>query len=986
MSNLLDKASILLTPTAYNDGSMLSIKPNENLYGTEEVTNGDFATDSNWSKGTGWTISGGKANGNNTTGDLYQENVVESGKKYKVTYTISNYVSGSIRVEFPNNAYSGTLRSANGTYTETILSGGTLVLFDARTSFTGSIDNVSVVEDLSGDFTFSRSSAATRVNAQGLVENVQIISSELVSNGNFSQIGTEEVSNGNFSQIGSELVTNGDFATDSDWTKLNATISGGKGNLDGDGQTSLLYQNILTQNKSYKATFTVSNYNGLGGAAIINSNGDNYYTITENGTFTIFFKHTHSNGLFYFRAINGAIYSIDNVSVKEVGQDWTLQAGWSIGDGVATCDGTNLTQLYQTNVLTQNKLYKVTYSITSHISGGVFAKLGDNILGEINSTVGTYTEYFNFTQANLSFHFRSSNFIGSITNISVKEVGQDWTLGTGWSIGDGEAVATSGASTKLTQSISGLSGKTCKVSFTLSDYGGSGSVRVDFGSVTTDPINTNGEHIVNGTYDNNAFELFKNTGFTGSITNISVKEITDDTDLPRINYEGFSYQDVLGSEEVVNGDFSNGSAGWVGDDATLDVSNNTGKVIVTSNAEAGIKTSGVSSFVQGKQYKLTFDIVNATGGLVSGTIKEYSSSNVVGYWNGVGSYTIYFTYRSSSSQLRWLSSSNVGDILEIDNVSVKEVLGQEVVPNSGCGSWLLEPQSTNLIPYSEDFSQWDLKQGTETLNYGISPDGTQNSTRIVFASSNLQFSEFITTGASTTGSIYIKGVSGETINFGLDSSEGLFTLNGNWQRFEKSGTSTSNKITINTFSGATARDIQVWGAQVEEQSYATSYIPSNGAANTRLQDIATNSGNSTLINSTEGVLYAEIAALSSPVDSPKNITISDGTVNNYVRIEYYQDGRVYGNVYDGTSVAANFVVNQLNFNKVAIQYSSSGSKLYVNGTGVDFASKIFTSNTLNTIQFSSAAADSNYFYGKTKALAVYKEALTDAQLQSLTTI
>ena len=77
-----------------------------------------------------------------------------------------------------------------------------------------------------------------------------------------------------------------------------------------------------------------------------------------------------------------------------------------------------------------------------------------------------------------------------------------------------------------------------------------------------------------------------------------------------------------------------------------------------------------------------------------------------------------------------------------------------------------------------------------------------------------------------------------------------------------------------------------------------------GAASTRLQDIANNSGNSTLINSTEGVLYAEIAALSSPVDSPKNITISDGTVNNYVRIEYYQDGRVYGNVYDGTSVAA----------------------------------------------------------------------------------
>ena len=88
-------------------------------------------------------------------------------------------------------------------------------------------------ENGDGDFTFSRSSAATRVNAQGLVENVQIISSELVSNGNFSQIGTEEVSNGNFSQEGSELVTNGDFATDSNWSLFgsNVSISGGKLNF-----------------------------------------------------------------------------------------------------------------------------------------------------------------------------------------------------------------------------------------------------------------------------------------------------------------------------------------------------------------------------------------------------------------------------------------------------------------------------------------------------------------------------------------------------------------------------------------------------------------------------------------------------------------------------------------------------------------------------------------------------------------------------------
>ena len=66
--------------------------------------------------------------------------------------------------------------------------------------------------DGSGDFDFSRNSAATRVNAQGLVENVQILSSNLVQNGSFSEEGVQEVSNGSFSQEGAELVTNGDFS------------------------------------------------------------------------------------------------------------------------------------------------------------------------------------------------------------------------------------------------------------------------------------------------------------------------------------------------------------------------------------------------------------------------------------------------------------------------------------------------------------------------------------------------------------------------------------------------------------------------------------------------------------------------------------------------------------------------------------------------------------------------------------------------------
>ena len=58
--SLLEKASIVTTPTAYGVGVLNSIKPAYAL-GEELVVNGNFATDSGWIKGTGWSIANGKA-------------------------------------------------------------------------------------------------------------------------------------------------------------------------------------------------------------------------------------------------------------------------------------------------------------------------------------------------------------------------------------------------------------------------------------------------------------------------------------------------------------------------------------------------------------------------------------------------------------------------------------------------------------------------------------------------------------------------------------------------------------------------------------------------------------------------------------------------------------------------------------------------------------------------------------------------------------
>ena len=180
MSNLLEKASIVLTPTAYSDSTLHSIKPLQTL-GSELVTNGGFDTDSNWVKGTGWTISGGTANQDGSNGILRQNNVTSTNTKVKVTFDLTNYGgSGNLQVKIAPNIYALTL-TGNGSYT--VFTDGTNstngdVQIITNSGFVGSIDNVSVKEVIDADFNFTRSTTGSatgigsRENSSGNIESV----------------------------------------------------------------------------------------------------------------------------------------------------------------------------------------------------------------------------------------------------------------------------------------------------------------------------------------------------------------------------------------------------------------------------------------------------------------------------------------------------------------------------------------------------------------------------------------------------------------------------------------------------------------------------------------------------------------------------------------------------------------------------------------------------------------------------------------------
>jgi len=114
------------------------------------VINGDFATDSVWGKGAGWTITNGKARNDGTAGNnnLSQGGLLEVGKSYQITIEVSDFVSGEVEVS-AGGSPRGTM-TANGTYTFNQVASGTVFYIIAKT-FNGSVDNVSVREVTASD-------------------------------------------------------------------------------------------------------------------------------------------------------------------------------------------------------------------------------------------------------------------------------------------------------------------------------------------------------------------------------------------------------------------------------------------------------------------------------------------------------------------------------------------------------------------------------------------------------------------------------------------------------------------------------------------------------------------------------------------------------------------------------------------------------------------------------------------------------------------
>lgn len=356
--------------------------------GRQLVVDGDFATDTVWTKGTGWTIASGVLHSANNTGvgTSTTQIILTLGKIYTVTFTVSNFVSGVVRI-FVGSGSVGTIRTANGTYTETLVCTGntTFSINPSGGNFVGDIDNVSVTE-----VGIPASSAFPTL----------------------------------------ELVKNGGFDWDVAWTKgAGWTISAGAAHASNPNSTIAQALSMIV-GRSYDITFTVSNYVS-GTVRPFCGSGAGGTSRSANGTFTETLTCTTNTTL----SINGGatfVGDIDNVSVvphdglivwdgdfATDSGEWVKGANWTISSGAA--HGANTSVNLSQGCLKQGSMYLITYTILNYSSGTLRPFAGSSGGGATRSANGTYSDAL-VCNGSVNLFFGGGSFTGDLDNVSAIEL------------------------------------------------------------------------------------------------------------------------------------------------------------------------------------------------------------------------------------------------------------------------------------------------------------------------------------------------------------------------------------------------------------------------------------------------------------------------------------------------------------------------------------------------------------------------------------
>ena len=346
----------------------------------------------------------------------------------------------------------------------------------------------------------------------------------------------------------------------------------------------------------------------------------------------------------------------------------------------------------------------------------------------------------------------------------------------------------------------------------------------------------------------------------------------------------------------------------------------------------------------------------------------------------------------------------------------------------GCPHHILENSATNLVTYSEDFSNsyWALQRVSILSNNEIAPNGTLTATKFTEDTSNNSHQTrpssviSLNIGQAYTFTCFakkserkefrIENVGQYGVYFDLengtrveDSASQIINseikeLSNGWYKCSvtiKETSRTADYIYLQiakdgskSYQGDGSSGIYIYGAMLEQSSYSTSYIPTNGSAVTRSAETANGSGDAATFNDSEGVLMAEI-----------NFKNQFG-VSRYLGLHGLNASNrvIIGNSANTSDLTCFVISNGSNLfqktislsdistsHKIVLKYKTNDFALWVNGFELEVGSVGDTSNgSLNELSFVGVVPSTQPFYGKTKQVQYFDSTLTDSELEQLT--
>jgi hypothetical protein len=340
---------------------------------------------------------------------------------------------------------------------------------------------------------------------------------------------------------------------------------------------------------------------------------------------------------------------------------------------------------------------------------------------------------------------------------------------------------------------------------------------------------------------------------------------------------------------------------------------------------------------------------------------------------------------------------------------------------------LLEPASTNLLTYSEQFDNgaW-LGTATVTANLAYAPDGTSSGDTITCANDidKYQTISGLTSGASYTASVFLKSGTVGAIRFRMPNSSvhadidlGAKTaivtsgtgiavikefING-WFKISLTYTQVGSieLFTIRNNSGNTGY-WQVWGAQLETGTTATSYIPSTSSSQgIRTADIsssaqATRPADSAVITGTnfsswyrqdEGTIFAKANTINELNSAKSVIGFDDTTLLNrlYLSKKYdlnsYFEVGIFANNIGQTFILQPVIIELLN--SFSFSYKVNDIAFVANSSSVNTDTSAIIPN-VNRLLIGNLGGGSR-LSGHISKLAYYPKRLSNTELQGLTT-